>query len=721
MPLTTAPRTAKAARKPRHWLWLASLGSLTMIGGLLSPMVTASAAATGKPAVSVSAIASSGSLKLSWKAVKDDAGRTVSKYQICYGKSSSVSTCKTVYFGTTGVAGPSAVKASPSSPSYVLGFLSPSTTYYARVTPYKADGRTLGTKSSVVKKKTGKFGYKPPVEVHVANMTRTTAEIVFRTVTGAPIYRIKATAKGHSTRYAWTGADGNWVITGLDPHTKYTFTVSCAQSLSGGFAQLSGESKAKATGTTTNYESSMTFPVTYVNDAPVDNALALATPANPTASQFYNGANVTLRVPDGFDWTKHKIRFVYAKDQRMTTGRGQAEWAPTAPPAGDPSSSTTTFQPNTSASQPPVAPSSTPTPSETSATPQTPATTPATPSSTPSSTPTEPETSAPQESTAAPSPETSSPVASQPAAASPSETASAATESAQQATATLLAARPRTYQTRLALPSPNSNYYVRLQIVWRGSYVAGPNSGKSTGHTAGSTVSDKSQALVVKTRSKFGFISGRVVQDNGQPLPAEVCRDYVVLAYGKASSGFRGGTGLDVHKQLSLVHKDSKGKTVCDGTFSLEVRPNSGYTVQALYVGTAGATTWRPAWYAYGKPGVTVRSYGATPITVSVGATKALSNPIRVGLGYSLSGTAPCGAKSGRCTVDVAAMVNPADPNTVVTIARSNSSGGFTLKGLPKGTYTLRVSQPADGTYAKIADALKAKPNAKNWKTITVG
>lgn len=714
MPLTTTPRAARTARKPRHWLWLASLGSLTMIGGLLSPMLTASAAGTGKPAVSVSAIGSSGSLKLSWKAVKDDAGRTVSKYQICYGKTSSVSTCKTVYFGTTGVAGPSAVKASPSSPSYVLGFLSPSTTYYARVTPYKADGRTLGTKSSVVKKKTGKFGYKPPVEVHVANMTRTTAEIVFRTVTGAPIYRIKATAKGHSTRYAWTGADGNWVITGLDPKTKYTFTVSCAQSLSGGYAQLSGESKAKATGTTTNYDPSMTFPVTYLNDAPVDNALALATPANPTASQFYNGANVTLRVPDGFDWTKHKVRFVYAKDQRMTTGRGQAEWAPTAPPAGDPSSSTTTIQPNTN--QQPATPSSSPTPSETTTAPEAPATTPAVPESTPPA----PETTAPQESTAPPSAESPSAVPQTPAS-SPSEAASAGTETAQEATATLLAARPRTYQTRLALPSPNSNYYVRLQIVWRSTYVAGPNSGKSTGHAAGSTVSDKSQALVVKTRSKFGFISGRVVQDNGAALPAEVCRDYVVLAYGKASSGFRGGTGLDVHKQLSLVHKDKNGKTVCDGTFSLEVRPNSGYTVQALYVGTAGATTWRPAWYAQGKPGVTARSYGATPITVSVGATKALANPIRVGLGFSASGTAPCGAKSGRCTVDVAAMVNPADPNTVVAIARSNSSGGFTLKGLPKGTYTLRVSQPEDGTYAKISDALKAKPNAKNWKTITVG
>lgn len=720
MPLTTTPRTARAARKPRHWLWLASLGSLTMIGGLLSPMLTASAASTGKPSVSVSAIGSSGSLKLTWKAVKDDAGKTVSKYQICYGKSSSVSTCKTVYFGTTGVAGPSAVKASPSSPSYVLGFLSPSTTYYARVTPYKADGRTLGTKSSVVKKKTGKFGYKPPVEVHVANMTRTTAEIVFRTVTGAPIYRIKATAKGHSTRYAWTGADGNWVITGLDPHTKYTFTVSCAQSLSGGYAQLSGESKAKATGTTTNYEPSMTFPVSYVNGAPVDNALSLATPANPTASQFYNGANVTLRVPDGFDWTKHKIRFVYAKDQRMTTGRGQMEWAPTAPPAGDPSSSTTTVQPNTSTNQQPVTPL--PTPTGTTASPETPVATP----TVAEPTPTEPESTAPQEPTAPASPVTSSPASSSPVtsqspASSPSQAASAGTESAQQATATLLAARPRTYQTRLALPSPNSNYYVRLQIVWRGSYVAGPNSGKSTGHAAGSTVSDKSQALVVKTRSKFGFISGRVVQDNGQALPADVCRNYVVLAYGKASSGFKGGTGLDVHKQLSLVHKDANGKNVCDGTFSLEVRPNSGYTVQALYVGTAGATTWRPAWYAAGKPGATVRSYGATPVTVNVGATKALSNPIRVGLGYSASGTAPCGARSGRCTVDVAAMVNPADPNTVVAIARSNSSGGFTLKGLPRGTYTLRVSQPQDGTYAKISDALKAKPNAKNWKTITVG
>ena len=86
-----------------------------------------------------------------------------------------------------------------------------------------------------------KYPYKPPVEVFVANTTTTTAEITFRTVTGAPIYRVKAVASGHPTRTAYTGADGNWVITGLDPNTTYTFTVACAMKKGNGYVLLSKE------------------------------------------------------------------------------------------------------------------------------------------------------------------------------------------------------------------------------------------------------------------------------------------------------------------------------------------------------------------------------------------------------------------------------------------------------------------------------------------------
>jgi hypothetical protein len=244
------------------------------------------------------------------------------------------------------------------------------------------------------------------------------------------------------------------------------------------------------------------------------------------------------------------------------------------------------------------------------------------------------------------------------------------------------------------LPSPNTNYYVRVQVINK---------------TSKQIVSDTSQALLVKTRSKFGFITGTVRDANGHALSADVCRDYVVQAYGPST--FAGGTGKDLQQQVSLAKTNSAGVTTCNGTFTLEVRPNAGYSVRAAYVGTG--LTWQPMWYRAGSAGVAARSVGATEITVTVGQTTALANPIQVRSGATITGTAKCPTgsgttPSGRCTVDVAAMV-AGNPNNVITTVRSNSSGEYTLTGLPAGTYTVRVAKADDSTFPHIAEAVAAK------------
>ena len=523
------------------------------------------------------------------------------------------------------------------------------------------------------------YPYKPPVEVYVANTTTTTAEITFRTVTGAPIYRVKAVASGHKTRTAYTGADGNWVITGLDPNTTYTFTVACAMKKGSGYVLLSKESsgsKGKKSAKTKNFPSAMQYPTTVVDGAPVDQALWLADTANPTKSQFYNGADISVKVPTGFNYSTHGLRFSYAKDQRMSTGKGTYDTFPTAAPT-DPTATTSA----TSTSNSGTTTAASPSPSVSS-----PATSPAT-SATASATPTVAAT------------ETATAVA------TPTATAEAAT-SGGPATAVTLASTVRGYaKLRVPLPSANTNYYVRVQVINKSDRKI---------------VSDTSQALLVKTRSKFGFISGTVRDANGNALSANVCQDYVVQAYGPST--FSGGTGKDLQQQVGLVTTDRAGVTTCTGDFTLEVRPNSGYTVRAAYVGKA--LNWQPAWYRSGASGVAARSVGATEVAVSVGQTTKLANAIRVSTGATVTGTAKCPtgsgtAPSGTCTVDVAAII-AGSYNNVITPVRSNSSGVYTLTGLPAGTYVIRVTKTDDSTFPKVAQAVAAKVKYVEKSNVTV-
>lgn len=532
------------------------------------------------------------------------------------------------------------------------------------------------------------YRYKPPVEVFVANTTTTTAEITFRTVTGAPIYRVKAVSKGH-TRTAYTGADGNWVITGLRPNTEYTFTVRCAMKSGSGYVLLSSESsgsRGKKKARTKNFAAAMQYPTTVVNGAPVDQALWLANKANPTKSQRYNGADLGVKAPAGFNSAVHNLRFFYARDQRMSTGRGYYTPAlPAVSPAGVDTASTVEV---------PAPPSTAPAQPSTSApaAPAASASTPPVASVDPSATGSAADASPASE----PDPET------------PAATATAqAAIVAEPAEAVALASTSRVFASLpIVLPSPNANFYVRVQVVNK---------------AGGAIVSDTSQALLVKTRSKFGFITGTVRDANGGALSKDVCRDYVVQAYGPST--FSGGTGKDLQQQVSLATTS----TTCTGDFTLEVRPNAGYSVRAAYVGSSLA--WQPSWYRAGSPGVAARSVGATEVTVAVGATTKLANDIRVRHGGTITGTAKCptgsGTKpAGSCTVDVAAIVTGTGSyNNVITTDRSTPGGEFTLTGLPAGNYTIRVTRTDDSTFPHIAQALVAKVKyvEKSGVVVTAG
>lgn len=553
-----------------------------------------------------------------------------------------------------------------------------------------------------------KYPYKPPVEVFVANTTTTTAEITFRTVTGAPIYRVKAVAAGHTTRTAYTGADGNWVITGLDPNTTYTFTVACAMKKGSGYVLLSKESsgaKGKKKGKTKNFPVAMQYPTTNVAGAAMDGALWLTDTANPTNSQRYNGADISVKVPSGFDYTKHGLRFTYAKDQRMSTGTGSYDIFPTTAPVDPyavllpPVDEETEPPAETQEAEPTSDPSTVEAPSTEAPATETPSTgTPASPTG-----PAEQPSTGSDES---PSPSLEGTAGTdQSAPASPTETATASS-AGQPIVATFLASTVQGYANlQVSLPSPNTNYYVRVQVIARAD---------------GQVVSDTSQALLVKTRSKFGFITGTIVNADGSQLSSEVCQNYVVQVFGRST--FSGGTGKDLHQQVQLATVNSAGAVTCDGSFTLEVRPYDGYSVRAVYVGSD--LTWQPSWYQAGSGGVGARSSGATELSVTVGQTTTLANPIQVRSGSTITGRADCptgsgAGSSGSCTVDVAAILD-GNYNNVISTVRSNPNGEYTINGLPAGTYLIRVTRTDDSIFPKIAQAIAAKVKYVEKRGVTI-
>jgi len=146
-----------------------------------------------------------------------------------------------------------------------------------------------------------KYPYSAPPELSAVNSTKTTIELFWRTITGAPAYQVRAVGGGQ-TLYQNTGSDGTAVFKGLQPSTSYTFNVAVLQVADGKL--LSAWSKVKATRSTT--------------------AAGMLEP--PTDLKVTKQAPSTLALswtpPAGFDAAAHQVRIDYAEDQAMTTGQG---------------------------------------------------------------------------------------------------------------------------------------------------------------------------------------------------------------------------------------------------------------------------------------------------------------------------------------------------------------------------------------------------------------
>lgn len=649
----TAPENQPRSR--RRTLLFAMAGVLAMVTGLLVPVVQAQAAEFGKPKVTVSAVSGAAALKVSWNGQKNSKGSYATTYRVFYGTSSSKSKAKSVDVNLTKAGNHNR---STANPVYVLNNLSTKKTYYVWVQAW--NGKAVGDLSSSAKKKTSGFSYSAPPSITAVNAGKDFVELSWRTVTGAPTYRVKAVGGGQ-TLYAHSDAEGTMVVQGLKPKTKYTFTVSVEQPpVSGtpGYVKMSKESKAKASKTTLSAS---------LLDAPT----GLTTRDDPKSSTDKDGQrpytiDLSWLAPIGFDPTKDRFQVDYATTQDMKSGAGSfrlqsgtavgrvpsktgwgyfvtdSQATVMAPMIASAQEKVPTVTAVDEASEAPLAPSTTPSVPPTS----TPAPeTPATPSPTvPTESAPAPETTAPE--TPAPT-EPSVPAETTPAAESTGDP-TASTEPPEAEQLSLPAAPNRTaqrYWARIFNLNSNKNLYLRIKVI----------------SADGTVKSERTTALMAKTLSPKGYITGRVILPKGVSAS-----QYVVAAY----------KSKDLHAQADL---NSKGEYV------LEVRPGS-YYVQAIYIGSGNYNTRFAA--ANPKAGRT-RSDGASKVTVEVAKqTKAKDINPQSTASYVISGDVDCPDGESRCDVDVAAMIG----SKVVEQDRSDSNGKYQIKGLPAGTYTLRIS-----------------------------
>ena len=288
MQVTTSHR-----RRP---LALAVVTILALVWGMLGSMPSASAATTFKAptGLKVAAVSGSNGLKVTWtaSAAIDGSAAKPSHYVVKYGTSSSISKATTRTYQL-----PDADRA----PIYVISGAATSTTYYVWVAAADESGAAISTFTSAVKATTSKYKYKAPVEIFAVNATKTTIELAWRTVTGAPAYRLRAVGGG-ATKYQSTGSDGTAIFKGLKPGTSYTFTVSVIQPATvsvPGEVKMSPDSSKKAVRSTTaaaNY------------DAPTD---------LKAADQDHSSITLTWKAPAEYNPASHDIRVDYAEDQNM--------------------------------------------------------------------------------------------------------------------------------------------------------------------------------------------------------------------------------------------------------------------------------------------------------------------------------------------------------------------------------------------------------------------
>jgi hypothetical protein len=230
----------------------------------------------------------------------------------------------------------------------------------------------------------------------------------------------------------------------------------------------------------------------------------------------------------------------------------------------------------------------------------------------------------------------------------------------------------------------NTNYFVRIRMV-----VNTTRPDKTVTSTA---ISDRTQGIMVKTRSPKGFISGSVTGAGNTVLT-----DYVAAAYSKSTG--------DVNAQVPVNSS---------GAYKLELRPGD-YYVQIAYVGSGNYTT---QWVdSTGQIAYTREE--AKAIHVKLGNTPTTAESVAVRAGGILKGTVKNGRGATVRDVFVAARTQWTSAREVVSQDATDSNGAFELRGLPPGkTVYLRINGSLVG-YGSKSSGVEAVPSSGNARTVS--
>lgn len=559
MPLTT--RRSTAARSGRS-SWLGLVASVALLAGLLVPTSTANADITfGKPtSVDAKSISGSNGLKATWKA---PTGGTPAAYKVTWGKSSSASKASYATY-TTGT-----------SATLSATGMDTKTYYYVWVQPWStagSSGEATGALSSYDKVKTSSFAYKAPAVIKVANMTKTTAEITWRTVTGSPGYVIRAYNYTTGSYKYQIGFDGSTIFTGLAPGTKYKFTVANRLLITGyetvPGVRMSGFSSAYTTGTTNPASVTLADGST---SAMLDAPTALTTTDRDSSS-----VTLTWTPPDGYNAATDQFRVYWAENQEMTDNDGY--------------------------------------------------------------------------------------------------------------TATGLSGT----SGKVTGLDSNTNYYLRIRMI---RVTSG-----SDGVPKTTAISDRSTAIMAKTRSPKGFIAGNLTGAAGNVLT-----DYQAVAFARTSANSPG--------EINAVTDVSAA-----GAYKLEVRPGT-YYVKFAYV---GAGNYAPQWLTTDGSAAYASQDGGTVVAKLDTTTTAES--VAIGIGASLTGKVTS-STTGNPIRDVYVSARTAWGTTkeVVSQATTDKDGNYTLVGLPPNqTVWVRVADSARKHTTKTVSPAASTPAAGGSTTLNI-
>ena len=197
--------------------------------------------------------------------------------------------------------------------------------------------------------------------------------------------------------------------------------------------------------------------------------------------------------------------------------------------------------------------------------------------------------------------------------------------------------------------SPDTNYYMRIRVI----------------DASGAQKSDRSDYILAKTRLATGVISGKVT---GAPTG-----DIVVDAF---------TTNSELAAQSNVAS---------DGSYSLTVRPGT-YRIHVTYVGSSNYTS---LWARSGTDGGRVTSE-ASDVSVSTGAT-VTAPQVKLGAGAVVNGKVVDPSGNAISSVDVSVLSGSTSEREVIELGRTDSSGNYSIHGLPDGQYWLRYLYGGDG------------------------